>query len=463
MNEPNTARIPPRLAFANRCATHLKMAGVIILILLLLIPLVMIRSVVRERLGKRNEAVADITGSWGRSQRVFGPVLIVPYRYSVKSWQERPLGGGRTEKVAVVETAVANACFLPATLAVDGVVQPSRRRRWIYQAVVYRGTLAIAAEFARPDFASLRINEADVLWDDAVVTFAISDLRGVEDSLELAWGANRLPLLPGCKLKGFSSGLFARIDGLRESTGTIPLRLELGLNGSGGIWFTPVGVRNVVTLASPWPDPAFHGAFLPTEREVTPDGFTATWKMSYYGREYAQQWTGRDAAAGLNPKSAADSLFGVSFVEGIDAYRNVERAIKYGGLFLVLVFTAFFLFEVLSGLRFHPFQYTVVGAALCLFFLGLLSLSEFIRFGLAYLAAVAATVLLICVYCLKALHSGVRTLIIAALLAAIYGYLYIALQLQDYALLFGTGGLFAALAIVILVTRHIDWYARDRA
>ena len=129
----------------------------------------------------------------------------------------------------------------------------------------------------------------------------------------------------------------------------------------------------------------------------------------------------------------------------------------------MLVFAAFFLFEVLSALRIHPFQYALVGAALCLFYLGLLSLSEFIAFGLSYLAAAAVTTLLIWFYCAKVLKSGRRTIIIAGLLAAIYGFLYVALQLQDYSLLFGTAGLFVVLAIVIYVTRNIDWYARDQA
>jgi inner membrane protein len=129
----------------------------------------------------------------------------------------------------------------------------------------------------------------------------------------------------------------------------------------------------------------------------------------------------------------------------------------------VLVYAAFFLFEILSSLRIHPFQYALVGAAFCLFYLGLLSLSEFTPFGLAYLAAAAVTTLLICFYCVKVLRSGKRTFIIAGLLAAIYAFLYVALQLQDYSLLFGTAGLFTVLAIVIYVTRNIDWYARDQA
>ena len=463
MNESKPPIIAEASSFLKRWATTFKMVCVAVLILLLLIPLSMVRSVLRERLGRRNEAVSDITSSWGRDQKLVGPVLIVPYRYPVKSWKEQPTAGGRIEKVEVVDMVTASAYFLPTNLTVSGDIKPMQLRRGIYQAVVYTGKLDFAGQFARPDFAKLRIRVDEVLWDDALVTFAIPDLRGVEGTLNLTWGPNIYSLLPGCKLRGFQSGIFANIGGLRGSSDTIPFGLELTLKGSGGLSFTPVGVQNTVNVKSPWPDPSFQGAFLPTERKVTREGFDATWQVSYYSRGYAQQWTDQDATAGLNSGAAESSFFGVNFQSGIDAYRNTERAIKYGALFIVLVFAAFFLFELLAALKIHPFQYAIVGAALCLFYLGLLSLSEFIPFGLAYLASAGATTLLICFHSAKMLKSGARTFIVAGLLADIYGFLYVALQLQDYALLLGTGGLFAVLAVVIWLTRNIDWYARDRA
>ena len=468
--EPNLDPVPPRISavsevwsFLKRCATMFKMAGVALLILLLLAPLAMIRSVLQERLGRRNEAVANITSGWGGDQTIIGPVLIVPYRYAVRTWKEQAAAGGKIERVEVVGSAVANAYFLPAAMKIDGALDPAELHRGIYRAVVYSAKLDLQGEFARPDFSNQRIEDKDILWEETVVAFTIPDLRGVKEMLQLEWGARSFPLLPGSKLRGFSSGVFAQVTGLRESSGTIPWKLGLTLRGSGGLAFAPVGIQCSAKLASPWPDPSFRGAFLPTERTITHDGFTANWQVSYYGRNYAQQWTDQDSSGALTPESAQSSAFGVNLVSGIDAYRNVERAIKYGVLFLALVFTAFFLFEMLSALRIHPFQYAIVGAAFCLFYLGLLSLSEFIAFGLAYLVAAVVTLLLICFYSAKVLKSGRRTFIIAGLLAAIYGFLYVSLQLQDYSLLFGTAGLFVVLGIVIFITRNIDWYARDQA
>lgn len=462
MNEPASPKTSFLPSLLKRSATFFKMTGVTILILLLLIPLVMIRSVLRERLERRNSAVAEMTSTWGREQNIIGPVLIVPYRYSFKSWKEKPAADGKIEKLEVVETAVGRAYFLPTALAINGDIQPTRLRRGIYQAVVYAGTLELAGQFTRPNFANWKIEEPNILWDEAVVAFAIPDLRGVKETLQLSWGENRVPLSPGSKLKGFSSGVFARVGNLPAGNAAIPFKLNLTLNGSGGIHFAPVGDQNSVKLSSPWPDPSFRGAFLPSERTVTTAGFTANWQLSYYGRDYAQQWTDLDESAGLNSTSAANSLFGVNFLAGIDAYRNVERAIKYGMLFFVLVFAAFFLFEMLSALRIHLFQYALVGVALCLFYLGLLSLSEFITFSLSYLTAATATTLLVWFYCAKVLKRGMRTFIIVGLLAAIYAFLYIALQLQDYSLLFGTAGLFVVLGVVFYVTRNIDWYAHDQ-
>ena len=251
MNTNTPANFSSISNFLKRRAMFFKMAGVTLLILLLLIPLGMIHSILRERLGRRDDAVAEIQSVWGREQSIIGPVLVVPYKYTFKSWKEQPTAAGKLEKIEVVETAVANAFFLPATLNITGEIKPKELRRGIYEAVVYSGKVELAGEFARPDFGSLRSGAEDVLWEDAMVAFAIPDLRGVAETLQLEWGDRRIPLLPGCKLKGFSSGIHARIGGRREAPASIPLKLELALNGSGGIRFTPVAGRNRIKLSSP--------------------------------------------------------------------------------------------------------------------------------------------------------------------------------------------------------------------
>ncbi len=462
---PETQAPPPlpktQPSFTRRNTTIIKLLGVGALVLVLLIPLMMISGVLSDRLQRRNEAVADITSSWGQEQNVIGPVLGIPYTYRYKTVKEVPLGGDKVERREVEETATANAYFLPETLNIAGDVQTQTLHRGIYDAAVFRAQVTLTGKFAPPDFGALKIDSTDVQWKDAFVSFAVNDMRGTREGIVLDWGGDKRPLLPGSQVPGYTTGATAMLGADHPIGTAVDFSIAVDFNGSEGIFFAPFGVKNEATLKSNWPDPGFRGAFLPANRSVRPDGFDANWKVSYYGRDYPQQWSSRGGNERFNVKSVGSSRFGAQFLSILDAYRYVERSIKYGVLFLVLVFTTFFLFEVTARQKIHPFQYLMVGAALCLFYLLLLSISEFIGFGWAYLIASVASTLLITWYCRFFLGGGVRTLIIGAGLAGVYAFLYITLRQQDYALLMGAIALFIVLAIVMYVTRKVDWYARD--
>lgn len=451
---------PPRPR--RHFGTVLKLGAIAGLTLLLLVPLRMIGAVLAERQERREEALANITSTWGEPQLVGGPVLIVPYKYRTKAWKEQ-LVNGRLERVEAVETSTAQACFLPERLQVGGQLATEELHRGIYQAVVYRGDLTLSGAFVRPNFDEWNVAPEDVLWDEAVVTLAITDLRGAKGALNLTFDGESYPLSSGSKLAGFPSGVHTRVPHLARDKHELAFELKLGLNGSGALRFAPVGRQTRVQLSSPWRDPKFAGAFLPSQRSVTATGFTADWEVSSYARPYPQQWSTRESKPPFNDRVVSASLFGVELLTPVDGYRHVERAIKYGVLFIALVFTAFFLFELLARVRVHPFQYTLIGAALCLFYLVVLALSEVTSFGLAYLAGTVAATGLIVAYSARVLGGHRRALLIGGELVAIYGCLYVILQLQDYALLCGAAGLFLALAIVMFVTRNMDWYARDEA
>jgi inner membrane protein len=448
-------------SFGKRHRTMIKLLGVGALVLILLIPLAMITGVLSDRLMRRNEAVADITSSWGKEQNVIGPVLGIPFQYKFKAVKEIPLTEGRVERREVEETAIGNAYFLPQTLKIIGDVKTETLHRGIYDAAVFHSQVTLSGKFAPPDFGALKIDLKDVQWKDAFVTIAVNDLRGTREGLILDWGGTKRPLLPGSQVPGYTTGATASLGNDKPIASDIEFSIPLDFNGSDGIFFAPFGVQNEATLTSNWPDPAFRGAFLPTDRSVRPDGFSATWKISYYGRDYPQSWTSRTGNERFNVLSVTNSRFGAQFLSILDAYRYVERSIKYGVLFLVLVFTTFFLFEMTARQKIHPFQYLMVGAALCIFYLLLLSVSEFIGFSLAYLIAAIASTVLITWYCRFFLGGGMRTLMIGAGLAGVYTFLYITLRQQDYALLMGAIALFMVLAIVMYVTRKVDWYARD--
>ncbi len=412
---PETQAPPPlpksQPSFGRRHSTIIKLLGVGALVLVLLIPLVMIRGVLSDRLSRRNEAVTDITSSWGKEQNVIGPVLGIPYQYKFKAVKEMPAPDGKMERREVEETATAAAYFLPETLHITGDAQTQMLHRGIYNAAVFRAQVTLSGKFAPPDFGPLKIDLKDVQWKDAFVTIAVNDLRGTREGIVLDWGGARRPLLPGSQVPGYTTGATASLGTDKPIASEIEFSIPLDFNGSEGIFFAPFGVQNEANLKSNWADPAFRGAFLPAERSVRPDGFDAKWKVSYYGRDYPQSWTSRNGNERFNVLSVTNSRFGVELLSILDAYRYVERSIKYGVLFLVLVFTTFFLFEVTARQKIHPFQYLMVGAALCLFYLLLLSISEFIGFGWAYLIAAVASTLLITWYCRFFLGGGVRTLL----------------------------------------------------
>jgi inner membrane protein len=443
--------------FLKRYSTILKMALIAILALLLLIPISMVESVLQERLQRRDAAIRDITSTWGKEQVIMGPVLIIPYKHNQNVWRQG-IVNGQMQQVEVNEPVQSRAYFLPSVFKADGQIRPDRLHRGIYETVVYSGSLNLSGSFAPPAFEELGVSIDQVLWDEAEFAVAITDLRGAKESLYIKTGDQTIPLKPGNRLAGFEGGVHARIKGLSRQTAAIPFDMSLTLNGSRNLRFAPVGVNNDVRLASSWPDPSFQGAFLPRERKVGPDGFTAHWQVPYYGRSYPQQWTDNTP---VNAENAASSFFGVDLVPMLDSYRYVERSIKYGILLIALLFITFFLFEIISGLRIHAFQYSLIGIALCLFYLGLLALSEVASFGAAFWISAAATSLLIALYSVKVLRSPGRSGIIATGLALVYTFLFVILRLQDYSLLVGAAGLFLALAIVMFVTRNLDWYARD--
>jgi inner membrane protein len=441
----------------RRFSTVLRLGAIGFLALLLLVPLALVQDVLRERLERRDAAVREVTATWGSEQVVVGPILVVPYRYVRTATKDQEVNG-RVERVATRETLVGRAYFLPETFTADARLTPDRLHRGIYEAVVYRGTLTLGGAFAKPSFDEWNVDPSDVLWDEAELTLAATDLRGAQEALSVKLGDRAVPLEPGSRLEVFTGGVHARLAGLAAQVDRVAFEIGLTVNGSRGLRIAPVGATNDVAMSSAWPDPSFQGAFLPAERDVRPDGFTARWRMSYYGRSYPQRWTHK---AEFPAAAIKASLFGVDMVSPLDSYRFVERSIKYGVLVIVLIFTAFFLFEVLAAARVHPFQYTLVGAALCLFYLGLLALSEVMPFGAAYAAGAALSVALISLYCVRALGGGRRGAVVAAGLAVIYGFLYVVLRLQDYSLLVGTAGLFVVLALLMYLTRGIDWYARD--
>ena len=455
---PIPAAAPAPVNTPKAFATGLKLFAIGVLIGLLWIALLLIDGVRRERLGFREEAREEIAKTWGGEQTLAGPVLAVPFTYAAKTVREVNDSRGVPVRTEEVRTVRAWAYFLPEELDVSGQLDPSLRYRGIFTIPVYETRLAVRGRF-RPATAAIGVEGASYEWAKARVIVALTYPRGLRAAPVVQWGGQGATLEPGAPREGWSETLEApvRIDAGSAAAG-VPFALEMTLQGSSRLAVAPVGAQNHVTLKSSWVDPSFGGAALPSRRTVGPDGFEATWEQSYFGRGYPQQWTEGAGQSEVACHQIVGSAVDVTLLQPVDAYRLVERAIKYGVLFLVLVFANFFLFEVTAKLRIHPLQYLMVGAALVLFFLGYLALSEFIAAGLAYGAAAAASTVLVTGYSASVLQTGKRCVIVGGGLAGTYAYLYFILQLQDYALLAGTAALFVLLAVGMWATRKIDWY-----
>lgn len=427
-------------------------AGVELLILgglavVLLIALSLIRSLVAERSNRANVMRGEISSSWGSRQTIGGPVIVVPFRLRFPD--------GRGNSVFVVK----RARILPDQLKVTGTLIPERRKRGIFETVVYRSDLRVEGVFAQPDFTSFNVAPDDILWNEAFVSLGISDLRGVRGTPVLKWNGRALPFSGGSRdPQLLPTGLTApNVFAGAAPAARYPFSVNLELNGSDQISFFPLGGETIVELTSPWRDPSFTGAFLPETRSVSASGFKARWRISSLARSYPQTWR-EDGDNNTNAlQTVASSAFGVGLYSPIGHYQQTERSLKYGALFIILTFVTFFLYELLSPVTLHPMQYFLVGGALCLFYLLLLSISEHAPFGVAYAVASIATISLISSYGSALLHNGWRVLGLTGLLVLLYSYLYVLLQLEDWALLMGSIGLFLILALVMYTTRRVDW------
>ncbi|MFH1738476.1 MAG: cell envelope integrity protein CreD [bacterium] len=415
------------------------------LILLLQIPISMIQGVIGERQNRRQQAIEDITSKWGRQQTIIGPMITVPYLIEISEKEN--------DGTVKIRTETRHANFLPEDLQTSGKIDCEVRYRGIYKVPVYQTLLNITGRFSQPDFSDWKIDADKILWDRAYLSLRISDVHAIINPPKLTWNSDEIDFSPGVGEFGRGySGIHADLK--TRLTGEVyTFSYQLALNGSQGAFFAPFGRDTKVEIGSNWHAPSFQGGWLPSQRTMNNDGFQATWSIPFLGRNYPQQWRGD-----LDIESAIQSsLFGVDFMTPVDHYRMAQRSIKYEILFLVLTFATLWLFEILIKIRIHSIQYLLVGAGMCLFYLLELSLAEQIGFAVAYSCASAAVVILVSSYSIAVLKGKKRAAIIAAVTSLLYMYLYVLLVNQDYALLIGSIGLFVILAIVMYLTRKIDW------
>jgi len=320
--------------------------------------------------------------------------------------------------------------------------------------VVYTADLEIKGEFLFPDFEKWKIPREHVIWDDALFSLGISDMRGINRGIEAQWNEVNIMLKPGLRNKNvFPNGVSIEVDIDETQKERYSFMVKLNIRGSRDIGFIPVGRKTSVQLSSAWGSPSFNGLFLPKNRVIDEDGFRAQWELFDYNREFPQQWT-------EDKWDLYHSKFGLELFVPVDEYQQTTRSVKYAILFISLTFLAFFLLiEMLNKRRVHPIQYLLVGFSLSMFYLLLISISEHLTFDIAYLISGICITGLTTFYTKSVSKKCSLTIIMGLIFTGLYGFLYIILRLEDYSLLVGTMGLFLILAVIMIFTRKIDWYA----
>ncbi len=454
-----------------------KLVVAVLIAVALMVPLLMIYGLLWDRQQQAQTAQASIGQGWGGQQTIAGPVIVIPYRAT-----ETTTVTENGKDVTRTVNTIRNLYLSPQSNAAEVVIKPEKRRKAIYETVVYESQISGSADFALPpDIARFGVAREALMLERAEVRLGISDARGLVDGNSVAVNGTPLALQPGKGLLSTgNSGTFAFVDW----TAAAPLKVDykIGVRGLGDFKLIPRGVDTRWTVKSSWPNPSFGGDFLPAKRNVSEAGFTATYAIPNLALGQAQVLTGDlsppvtsnyggdngpryaevvDAAAA---PSAEDNTSGgvakavaISLIEPVDLYSQVDRAIKYGFLFIGFTFVAFLMFDIIAGARVAPAEYLLTGIALVLFFVLLLAFAEVIGFTFAYMLASAAIIGLLAFYSAAVLKSWKRARFLAAMLIGLYALLYVLLNLEAYSLLIGSVLMFFALAGVMYMTRSIDW------
>lgn len=419
----------------------IRLLSVGFLILILMIPNAMVNDLINERRQTSEEAMNEVSASWAEEQTIIGPYISVPYDETT------------TDENGKTTTLRGHYHLMPKGLEINTTLTPSERSRGIYKVVVYESGSDISASFTIPDLKTDEGAKLRFVPDEARLCMGIPDMRGISERLVFDVNGTSLECGPGLPSADiFTSGVSVVIpDSLVASVNDLKVSLKLSLKGSRTLNFVPIGKETRVNVTSPWSSPSFFGSFLPTQRDVRPDGFTASWKVFDLNRNFPQEWY--DAEQDIHP-----STFGVRLMRTVDHYTLSTRSGKYAILVIALTFVVYFFIESLNRRRIHPVQYILVGLALSVFFLLLLSLSEHIGFNQSFVLGAMATTLLIAVYSRGVFNDTKLALFMGGLLAVIYGFIFTILQLEDMALLVGSIGLFLVLAIVMVWSRKVNWY-----
>ncbi len=427
-----------KAAFEN---IFVKIGFIVILILLLIIPTFMVEQLITERNQRQKESVQEVSDKHAQAQQISGPILTIPYAI--------PREDGKGIRVRGLFHV------LPEQLNISGELNPEKRKRGMYETVVYGSSIHVDGLFDHIDLDGSNLKMENLQLSKAYLTIGVSDLKGVTKQVSIKMNNQSYMFQPGVlSSQVINQGLHAYCK-LDSALSKQQFEFDLELNGTEYLRFVPIGKETSVELTSSWKDPSFSGNFLPSTRKINKDGFTAKWNVLSMNRNFPQSWT--------DSKYSIDNAgFGVDLDLGVDVYQKTMRVVKYAILFVALTFLVFFFVEIMNRILIHPIQYTLVGISLVVFYVLLLAFSEQIDFGWAYFVAATMTISLVCLYAKNLLKSWSLVGVLGVILTLLYVFIFIIIQLQDYALLFGSIGIFLILAITMFFSRKIDWFEADQ-
>lgn len=441
--------------FKTSITARMLMVG--FLTLVLLIPLWFVQSLIAERQYRQQDVVEEINKKWGQEVLVYGPILKVPY----KTYKEKYVTNSDTKtRVTEIEENLKYAYFLPATLDIKSTVTPETKSLGMYEAAVHKSDINITGSFEALDWSSQEIAPEDILWEKAQLVLQTSNIKGVSDEMKLKINDGQYSFttqfdkhhssLSKNSLYTLETAALKAKDTPKESP--VTFSMNLNFNGSQSIRFVPLGKVSDIEITSNWHTNHYNGDYLPQEIiDLENSGQKAIWKVLDINRPFPQEYFG------FEPQ-LTEYAVGVDFLIPVDEYQKSDRASKYGFLVIGLTFLIFFLIQTLSKINIHLFQYLMIGLALIMFYTLLISISEHSSFLKAYLIAGISVVLLITLYSKSILKGWKFPLFITTSLSALYGFIYVIIQLENYALLVGSIGLFVILALVMFASRKIEWH-----
>lgn len=433
-------------------STTAKMIMVGVLTLFLLIPLEYVKNLIYERSERKKEVVNEVTELWGKDVHFYGPILRIPY----KSYSETSVVDPKTNQVQIQKTAYTNyAYFFPEQLRnTSKIKKDTSLKRGLYNNVVFTANMAFDGYFIKPDFEKLQIKDEDVLWDKASIVVKTTNLKSIKSDLNIKLNSQSFIFESKEQTDKWYGELETNIFDykLLGNTGKINFNFAMAYNGSNSVKFIPIGKTTTVNIDSDWESPSFEGSFAANtdSKTINKTGFHADWKVLHINRPFSQEHL--EKLPNLN-----EFLFGVKLIETVDEYQQNERASKYGFLVIGLTFLVFFLIQSISKISIHIFQYSMIGLALIMFYTLLISITEHSSFTLAYLIAAISVIIMIVLYSISILKIKKFPIFIGISLTALYTFIFVIIQLENYALLVGSIGLFLILGAVMYFSRKIDW------